>query len=687
MNLLKISEKGKTKLTLRLHVIFLCVLISITVFSSPVAETANMPDTAKLHNLLQKGIHLHFSHPDSALFYYDSILKDYNEHSRIANKDNYYTDFDKKYLIYIIEALNRTGNIYYYRDEYIRAESYYQQSLKIAKKANLMTFIGKSLYDIGYIRYVNNDFVDAIRLFDESNAIYSGINDSLGMYRTLNASGLSDKHLGNFKAADTCFLRALMLAKALHDSTLISDIKIHLGILYCEQEKFDEGMILFKEALDFYEKTGNRDAVSDALLNMGVVMKMVGENEKALSYIEQSTKIEEIRQVKSQLVNRYYNLADLYLQMNNNKKAHEYCRKTLMVAEEIASKPFLAECNFLMGKYYFKEEDFTHSIRYFETALENAEKSNDKTLITNIYQWFAQAYLKMGNYQKALKLGQVAFNNARQLNLIRVEKEAAYTLFKSYEEMSDMRQALRWFERYHNFSDSIRYFNQQKEIKRIEARYDYKKKEQENELLRNKTSLQEQKLKNRSVTLFALLLGVVLSVVVIVLLIYRIKYNRARSRQQQMESLKKLENLNNALEGKDRELTSKMMFLNQKTELIGRIINQLQELQNSPDAPHPEIHALVNQLRSDSNQTHWKEFEAQFVQVHPDFYKRLFEKYPDLTSYEQRICAFLRMNLNTKEISSITGRSAKSIEVTRSRIRKKLNLSRKDNLSSFLASI
>lgn len=187
--------------------------------------------------------------------------------------------------------------------------------------------------------------------------------------------------------------------------------------------------------------------------------------------------------------------------------------------------------------------------------------------------------------------------------------------------------------------------------------------------------------------MFALALGILLSIVVIVLLINRIKYARALNREQQLLSLKKLDDLNNELGEKKRELASKMMFLNQKNELIGRIIDQLKEMQNAPDIPSKEINALVNELRSDAPQSNWKEFETQFVQVHPDFYKRLYSKHPDLTSYEQRLCAFLRMNLNTKEIASITGRSAKSIEVTRSRIRKKLSLSRKDNLSSFLASV
>lgn len=120
------------------------------------------------------------------------------------------------------------------------------------------------------------------------------------MYNALNACGLSDNRLRDFQSSDSYSKKALTLAVKLNDSTLISDIKIHLGILYCEQEKLEEGITLFKEALNYYEKTGNTEAVSDARLNIGVVMKRVGENEKTLDYIRESTKIEELDQIKSQ---------------------------------------------------------------------------------------------------------------------------------------------------------------------------------------------------------------------------------------------------------------------------------------------------------------------------------------------------------------------------------------------------
>ncbi len=643
-------------------------------------------DTVEVNRLLRKGIKLHYSYPDSAIYYYQLINTEFRILEPKLDYENI-SGIKKAYLETVIHAINRTGNIYYFNDEYKRSEMYYQQSLEIAKQADLTRFIGRALFDIGYIRYVNNDFTSAKRLFEESNRLYAESNNQKGMCLALNACGLSDNHLGDFQAADSCFRQALNIAVQLNDSLMVSDIKIHLGIMNCEQEKLEEGIILFKEALDYYENIGDKDAVSDALLNIGVVMKMVGENDRALAYIKESTDIEELLQVKSKLVSRYYHLAELYLRMNDNEKAYEYCQKTLTVAGEIASRPFVAECDFLMGKYFLSEKNYEEAFSHFSTALNTAETTKNKTLIANIHLWYANAFVQRKRFTDAITYADKAYVYGRELNSISLQKEASYTLFKSYEQTGNIQKALNWFEIYHNASDSINYFDQQKEIKRIEARYNYEKKERENELLRNKTSLQEQRLKNRTITSFALILGIVLSIVVIILLVNRIKYTKVLNRQKQMLSLKKLEDLSKELDGKKRELASKMMFLNQKNELIGRIISQLQELQNSPDIPYSEINALVNELRIDAPQSNWKEFEAQFVQVHPDFYKRLFERHPNLTSHEQRISAFLRMNLNTKEIASITGRSPKSIEVTRSRIRKKLNLSRKDNLSSFLASV
>ena len=65
--------------------------------------------------------------------------------------------------------------------------------------------------------------------------------------------------------------------------------------------------------------------------------------------------------------------------------------------------------------------------------------------------------------------------------------------------------------------------------------------------------------------------------------------------------------------------------------------------------------------------------------------QKLLEKYPDLTANELRLCAFLKLNMNTKEISAVTYQSTNSIDTARSRLRQKLGIKKDDNLIAFLS--
>ena len=77
----------------------------------------------------------------------------------------------------------------------------------------------------------------------------------------------------------------------------------------------------------------------------------------------------------------------------------------------------------------------------------------------------------------------------------------------------------------------------------------------------------------------------------------------------------------------------------------------------------------------------------RFVEVHKEFYEALNTAYPGLTPNEKRLCAFLRMNMTTKEISALTHQSVKSINMARFRLRKKMNMDHDENLISFLGNL
>jgi DNA-binding CsgD family transcriptional regulator len=83
-------------------------------------------------------------------------------------------------------------------------------------------------------------------------------------------------------------------------------------------------------------------------------------------------------------------------------------------------------------------------------------------------------------------------------------------------------------------------------------------------------------------------------------------------------------------------------------------------------------------------QEDWKQFEYHFDKVHGDFLSRLTNEFIDLTPGEQKLCAFLRLKMDTKEIANLMGVSLRGVEVARYRLRKKLGLHKHQNLSKFI---
>ncbi len=145
--------------------------------------------------------------------------------------------------------------------------------------------------------------------------------------------------------------------------------------------------------------------------------------------------------------------------------------------------------------------------------------------------------------------------------------------------------------------------------------------------------------------------------------------------------------LREQLHRKKRDLTTKAFAISQKETLIKNVSSQLNRQIQNNTVKIKDIKDVISDLNSKVQPNYWQEFETYFTEVHPDFYKHLNEKYPGLTTNERRLCAFLKLNLTTKEIAAITKRNPESIHMTRSRLRKKMGLNKNDNLENVIVSI
>ena len=182
--------------------------------------------------------------------------------------------------------------------------------------------------------------------------------------------------------------------------------------------------------------------------------------------------------------------------------------------------------------------------------------------------------------------------------------------------------------------------------------------------------------------------GAMLSLVIILLLFFlqRNKVHRIELSKKNLELEK--DNLTKELDYKNKELTTNVMYLLKKNEMIMNITDRLKKAKISFKGENRQMaEEIIRELESGITKDTWKEFELRFQDVHTDFYNKLNQMFPDLSPNELRLSAFLRLNMTTKDIAAITYQSVNSINIARHRLRKKLNIEQEENLIKFLTQL
>jgi ligand-binding sensor domain-containing protein/DNA-binding CsgD family transcriptional regulator len=147
------------------------------------------------------------------------------------------------------------------------------------------------------------------------------------------------------------------------------------------------------------------------------------------------------------------------------------------------------------------------------------------------------------------------------------------------------------------------------------------------------------------------------------------------------------EKLESEIEFKNTELASTAMHLVQKEEFLLKIKEELQHLnKNGKEKSEPgELKKILRILSEEEKlNEEWEQFSVHFDKVHGDFLIKLKEKYPALKPHELKLCAYLRMNLSSKEIARLMSISVRGVEISRYRLRKKLQIPTEINLFQFL---
>ena len=145
------------------------------------------------------------------------------------------------------------------------------------------------------------------------------------------------------------------------------------------------------------------------------------------------------------------------------------------------------------------------------------------------------------------------------------------------------------------------------------------------------------------------------------------------------------EKLEAEIEHKNTELSSTAMHLVQKGELLGKVKDQMMKLKNTTANETDDVKKLLRTISDeDKMDEQWEHFSIHFDKVHSDFLRTLKARYPTLSNNEMKLTAYLRMNLSTKEIAQLMNISVRGVEISRYRLRKKLEIPKELTLFDFL---
>ncbi len=169
----------------------------------------------------------------------------------------------------------------------------------------------------------------------------------------------------------------------------------------------------------------------------------------------------------------------------------------------------------------------------------------------------------------------------------------------------------------------------------------------------------------------------------------KIKLKEKRNREEKEKELIQLKNdkLSSELSLKSQKLASSAMGIIRKNEFLLSLKDKLKKQKDALGIRYPDkyYNDIITKIDDNiSGQDDWQMFESNFEQAHETFLINIKSSYPDLTPSDLRLCAYLRINLSSKEIAPLLGITVRAVENHRYRVRKKLGLSANDNLIDFI---
>jgi tetratricopeptide (TPR) repeat protein len=487
----------------------------------------------------------------------------------------------------------------------------------------------------------------------------------------------------------------------------------NLGWIFYNQGIFKQAVAYFLQSIGYYKELGDKKGVAETYNHLGIAYYYGLEIEVSMKSHQEALKIYEEYPDEQGKAETFGYLGTLYEKKQDYKTALTYQEKALQLYEKLHNKSGIAKILENLGSIYEDLENLSQAREYFTKALNlNKETDNLINVINNLNN-LGDTYRKQSQYSQALQYTQEACQLAKRLHQTYMLRSALKDLSKTYAFLGDFRKAHAYLDSSYTLYQTIYDDESARQIARMQTIYETEKNIKELALKDAEIKLLERE-KSISRLWITLLVGGTAFLLAFGIIFFRLQRLQAKKETELAEQNRKLlatelenaqlneQKLKTELENKElkalqmqqeleirnKELTSHTLQIIQKNRFLEELKVKLNDIRKSEKDKGKRLKDLIQSIDySFKTDRDWDDFKKVFEQVHQDFFHKLQNKYPDLNANDLRLCALLKLNLNSADMATLLDISQDSLRIARYRLRKKLQLEERTNLATFLMSV
>lgn len=494
------------------------------------------------------------------------------------------------------------------------------------------------------------------RLVDVLESPYSNLAhcDSVLLMNAYTYSGRSNVILGNKAAAMNSYKAAVDIAKRLGDKPQLGRLYNNLFAIYYSSREFESASGLLDMSLGLCKESGDSAGMRNIYNNKGLVALEQADYEAAFGYMRRALDYAPKHDMQA-VAPIYTNMAEAYFRQGRYHEAERMLAEAVRIAGGKADTPekLQARLNMALVKTILgKHREVARMEKDIYPALDGMPLP-----------------VRVNSYRQLAEINFIAGDSLAGLRDILIHEQLA---------------------------DSVENGKDEAYLQELLVEYDAERLKQSNSIL-------SQNVRMRGYMLYGSVAFAVLLLLMLALLFRRMRNDRRKNalideqrrrllRYEHEEHERQQRELSLEIDHKNRQLTSYSMELISVNEYHRKLEEELQSVRDEvkagdADAAERGFSDIIRGLRHFSTAQVSEEFRVFFEKVHPHFVSKLSSAHPNLSSNDLRLCTYLYLNMSTKEIASLTCREVRSVESSRNRLRKKLELGAGEDITKYLKSL